>query len=209
MSVAIRQIGERIRAERERRGVSLRSLARSVGLSPSLISQIETGKCRPSVSTLYAITTALGVSVEDVFEEQPADGKAGQETAAEAGVAEAGRFSRTDGTAPVVHPGEREVLELDSGVTWERLGHVPGSHVDFLRVTHAPGATSSPAGRLMRHGGTEYGYLVEGELTVTLGFRTCRLRPGDSISFASSTPHSYRNEGTVPAVGIWFVTEAD
>jgi transcriptional regulator with XRE-family HTH domain len=211
VSVAIRQIGERIRAERERRGVSLRSLARTVGLSPSLISQIETGKCRPSVSTLYAITTALGVSVEDVFEEQPADGKAATRTAAEVAqaVAEAGRLPRTDGTAPVVHPGEREVLELDSGVTWERLGHVPGSHVDFLRVTHAPGGTSSPAGRLMRHGGTEYGYLVEGELTVTLGFRSYRLRPGDSISFASSTPHTYRNEGTVPAVGIWFVVEAD
>ena len=213
MSVAIRQIGERIRAERERRGVSLRSLARTVGLSPSLISQIETGKCRPSVSTLYAITTALGVSVEDVFEEQPADGADGKAEPGAAVVQEiteaAVRFPRTDGTAPVVHPGEREILELDSGVTWERLGHVPGSHVDFLRVTHAPGGTSSPAGRLMRHGGTEYGYLVEGELTVTLGFRSYRLRPGDSISFASSTPHTYRNEGSVPAVGIWFVVEAD
>jgi transcriptional regulator with XRE-family HTH domain len=211
--VAIRQIGERIRAERERRGVSLRSLARTVGLSPSLISQIETGKCRPSVSTLYAITTALGVSVEDVFEEQPADGADGKAEPGAAVVQEiteaAVRFPRTDGTAPVVHPGEREILELDSGVTWERLGHVPGSHVDFLRVTHAPGGTSSPAGRLMRHGGTEYGYLVEGELTVTLGFRSYRLRPGDSISFASSTPHTYRNEGSVPAVGIWFVVEAD
>ena len=208
MSVAIRQIGGRIRAERERRGVSLRSLARTVGLSPSLISQIETGKCRPSVSTLYAITTALGVSVEDVFEEQPADGKPAAAEVAQV-VAEADRLPRTDGTAPVVHPGGREVLELDSGVTWERLGRVPGSHVDFLRVTHAPGGTSSPAGRLMRHGGTEYGYLVEGELTVTLGFRSYRLRPGDSISFASSTPHTYRNEGSVPAVGIWFVAEAD
>jgi transcriptional regulator with XRE-family HTH domain/quercetin dioxygenase-like cupin family protein len=220
--VAIRQIGGRIRAERERRGVSLRSLARTVGLSPSLISQIETGKCRPSVSTLYAITTALGVSVEDVFEEQPAsaDGKAeaSQAEPQAVGAARGGVWggrppeastARTDGTAPVVHPGKREVLELDSGVTWERLGHVPGSHVDFLRVTHAPGGTSSPAGRLMRHGGTEYGYLVEGELTVTLGFRSYRLRPGDSISFASSTPHTYRNEGTVPAVGIWFVVEAD
>jgi transcriptional regulator with XRE-family HTH domain len=223
VSVAIRQIGGRIRAERARRGVSLRSLARSVNLSPSLISQIETGKCRPSVSTLYAITTALGVSVEDVFGEQPApaDGKAGQaarpaqdETAAIAmagAVAEAGRFPWTDGfpAAPVAHPGEREVLELDSGVIWERLGHVPGSHVDFLRVTHAPGAASSPAGRLMRHAGTEYGYLVEGELVVTLGCRTHRLRAGDSISFASSAPHSYRNEGPVPAVGIWFVAEPD
>jgi transcriptional regulator with XRE-family HTH domain/quercetin dioxygenase-like cupin family protein len=225
VSVAIRQIGERIRAERERRGVSLRSLARTVGLSPSLISQIETGKCRPSVSTLYAITTALGVSVEDVFEEQPADGQHGAAGPAATpgrrsaradgtrgglgGSSPRGQHSRTDGTAPVVRPGEREVLELDSGVTWERLGRVPGSHVDFLRVTHAPGGTSSPAGRLMRHGGTEYGYLVEGELTVTLGFRSYRLRPGDSISFASSTPHTYRNEGSVPAVGIWFVAEAD
>lgn len=223
MSVAIRQIGERLRAERARRGVSLRGLARSVGLSPSLISQIETGKCRPSVSTLYAITTALGVSVEEVFEEQPAPAEAGQaarpalagaaavEVAGSAAVAKAGRFPWTGGlpAAPVAHPGEREVLELDSGVIWERLGHVPGSHVDFLRVTHAPGATSSPAGRLMRHAGTEYGYLVEGELVVTLGFRSHRLRVGDSISFASSTPHSYRNEGTVPAVGIWFVAEPD
>lgn len=209
MSVAIRQIGERIRAERERRGVSLRSLARTVGLSPSLISQIETGKCRPSVSTLYAITSALGVSVEDVFEEQPADGKAEAAPAAVREMTETGSLPTVDGTGSVVHPGEREVLELDSGVTWERLGHVPGSHVDFLRVTHAPGGTSSPAGRLMRHGGTEYGYLVEGELTVTLGFRSYRLRPGDSISFASSTPHTYRNEGSVPAVGIWFVAEPD
>jgi transcriptional regulator with XRE-family HTH domain len=213
---AMLQIGERIRAERARKGISLRSLARSVGLSPSLISQIETGKCQPSVSTLYAITTALGVSVEDVFEEPQAvgrdaeagqDGQAVGETAAE-GVARAPGVDGFPG-APVVHPGGREVLELESGVTWERLGHVPGSHVDFLRVTHAPGASSSPAGRLMRHAGTEYGYLVEGELVVTLGFRTHRLRPGDSISFASSTPHSYRNEGSVPAVGIWFVAEAD
>jgi quercetin dioxygenase-like cupin family protein len=59
----------------------------------------------------------------------------------------------------------------------------------------------------MEHRGTEYGYLMEGELVVTLGVRSHRLTPGDSISFASSTPHSYRNEGPVPAVGIWFVAE--
>ena len=69
MPAAVLQIGGRIRAERVRRGISLRSLARGVGLSPSLISQIETGKCQPSVSTLYAITTALGVSVQDIFGE--------------------------------------------------------------------------------------------------------------------------------------------
>ena len=174
----------RIRVERSSRGISLRSLARSVGLSPSLISQIETGKCQPSVSTLYAITTALGISVQDVFGDAVADGQAADD---------------------VVCPGQREILELDSGVTWQRLGHVPGSHVDFLMVTYAPGGCSSKEGRLMDHPGTEYGYLVQGELAVTLGFRSHRLTPGDAVSFASATPHSYRNEGSVPAVGIWFV----
>ena len=218
MPVAVLQIGERIRAERARKGISLRSLARSVGLSPSLISQIETGKCQPSVSTLYAITTALGVSVQDVFGEAGASGDgavAGQAAAGRVAVAQAavaappGHGRGTEPGGPVVCPGQRDVLELDSGVIWQRLGRVPGSHVDFLLVSYAPGGCSSPAGRLMQHAGTEYGYLVQGELTVTLGPRSHRLTPGDAVSFASVTPHSYRNEGTVPAVGIWFVAESD
>jgi quercetin dioxygenase-like cupin family protein len=61
----------------------------------------------------------------------------------------------------------------------------------------------------MQHAGTEYGYLVQGELVVTLGFRSHRMMPGDAVSFASATPHSYRNDGPVPAVGIWFVAEPD
>jgi uncharacterized cupin superfamily protein len=109
----------------------------------------------------------------------------------------------------VVCPAQRDVLELDSGVIWQRLGRVPGSHVDFLLVSYAPGGCSSPSGRLMRHAGTEYGYLIQGELIVSLGPRSHRLAPGDAVSFASATPHSYRNEGTVPAVGIWFVAESD
>jgi transcriptional regulator with XRE-family HTH domain/quercetin dioxygenase-like cupin family protein len=225
--VAVLQIGERIRAERVRRGISLRSLARGVGVSPSLISQIETGKCQPSVSTLYAITTVLGVSVQDIFAETRglddrvpvAQVAAGQAAVGQTAVRRATPTAplspaRSRGSAewpepagPVVCPGQREVLELDSGVTWQRLGHVPGSRVDFLLVSYAPGGCSSPEGHLMRHAGTEYGYLSQGELVVTLGLRSHRLTPGDAVSFASATPHSYRNEGVVPAVGIWFVAE--
>jgi transcriptional regulator with XRE-family HTH domain/quercetin dioxygenase-like cupin family protein len=215
---AVFQIGERIRAERVRRGISLRGLARGVGVSPSLISQIETGKCQPSVSTLYAITTVLGVSVQDIIAGTwaPEGRKAadrlgtGQATPvaapSPAGPREPAEWPEP--TGPVVCPGQREVLELDSGVTWQRLGHVPGSRVDFLLVSYAPGGCSSPEGHLMQHAGTEYGYLIQGELVVTLGLRSHRLTPGDAVSFASATPHSYRNEGTVPAVGIWFVAES-
>ena len=218
MPVAVLQLGERIRAERARKGISLRALARSVGLSPSLISQIETGKCQPSVSTLYAITTALGVSVQDVFGEAGAPGGRVTDREAAGQVAAPARPARPGGPAhgdapeiggPVVCPGQRDVLELDSGVIWQRLGQVPGSHVDFLLVSYAPGGCSSPAGRLMRHVGTEYGYLIQGELTVMLRSRPHRLTSGDAVSFASMTPHSYRNEGTVPAVGVWFVAGSD
>src|SRR5215468_6264292 len=71
-------LGQRIREERMRRGVSLRALARMVGVSASMISQIETAKSQPSVSTLYSITSALGVSVEDLFTPQPAPALAAQ-----------------------------------------------------------------------------------------------------------------------------------
>src|SRR5687768_17391969 len=64
-------LGQRIRDERVRRGISVRGLAREVGVSASMISQIETAKSRPSVSTLYAITSALGMSIEDVFRDGP------------------------------------------------------------------------------------------------------------------------------------------
>lgn len=59
----------------------------------------------------------------------------------------------------------------------------------------------------MRHSGTEYGYLMSGELILTRGFDEHRLGPGDAISFEATTPHAYRNEGAEPTVGVWFVLD--
>ena len=210
------RVGERLREARQRRGVSVRSLARELGVSASLISQIETGKSQPSVSTLYAMTTALGISVEDVFASVPAGdaSEVGGGGAAEAvgglpgTVLAALGAARGQRVGPVVRPGDRQVLQLDSGVTWERLGQLPHPHVDFLLITYEPGGSSSSESGLMRHGGSEYGYLLSGELVLTLGSEELRLGPGDAISFESTTPHRYRNDGLEPAVGVWFVTES-
>jgi transcriptional regulator with XRE-family HTH domain len=209
--VVVPPVGARIRQARTARGMSLRGLAREIGVSASLISQIETGKSQPSVSTLYAITTALSIPVESLFDAEgetartPATAAVGAppDTVLHALAAFAADPGRRIG--PLVGSGEREVLELDSGVIWERLGHVPGADVDFLRVTYRPGGTSSSAGGLMRHPGTEYGYLTSGELVLTLGFEEHVIRPGDAVCFESTTPHRYRNDGSEPAVGVWFV----
>jgi transcriptional regulator with XRE-family HTH domain len=220
-------LGRRIREERARQGMSLRGLAREVGVSASMISQIETAKAQPSVSTLYAITSTLGISIEDLF--NPPEGAptvpegappapaaaaavvrrqevpAGQPTT----VLEALGSMRGARLGPLVRPDERRVLTLDSGVTWEMLGELPRRTVDFLRITYPPGGTSSSNGGLMRHPGCEYGMVLQGELILTLGFDEIHLRAGDAISFESTTPHRYRNDGTEPAVGIWFVMERE
>ena len=204
-------VGQRIREERLKRDLSLRSLARDVGVSASLISQIENEKSQPSVSTLYAITSALGISIQDVFgtgSAQVADQpRAVGETGPPSTVLEALGSARGSRLGPYVTPAQRQVITLDSGVTWERLGALPHVTTDFLMVTYDPGGTSSSNDGLMRHQGCEFGYLISGELVLTLGFEDIVLRPGDALSFDSTTPHRYRNEGTVPAVGVWFVTD--
>jgi transcriptional regulator with XRE-family HTH domain len=218
-------LGQRIREERLRQGMSLRGLAREVGVSASMVSQIETAKSRPSVSTLYAITSALGISIEDLF--NPPDGPALEGAArngaavepvrrrgAPAGAApttvlEALGSMRGARLGPLVRPDDRRLLTLDSGVTWEMLGELPRRAVDFLRITYPPGGTSSSNGGLMRHPGCEYGIVLQGELILTLGFDEIHLHAGDAISFESTTPHRYRNDGSEPAVGIWFVLERE
>jgi transcriptional regulator with XRE-family HTH domain len=178
--------GPRIRQERERRGLSQRELARRLGVSPSLISQIESGQSRPSVSTLYAIVTELDASLEHIFH---------------------GESVSSDGDQ-LVRPGDRDVIELASGVRWERLtGH--DEHVDFLHVVYDVGGSSSPDERLMRHAGREYGYVISGRLGVQIGFQRHELGPGDTIAFDSSHPHRLWNLGDEPVYGIWFVVGRD
>jgi transcriptional regulator with XRE-family HTH domain len=187
-----KELSRRLRAERERAGLSLRALAARLEISPSALSQIETGRTRPSVGSLNAITTELGVSLDSLFE--PADGSS---------PARSGRRGREGEAGPVQRADSRKTLELESGVRWERLTASPDPDIDFLYVVYQPGGASS--GGVMRHSGREYGLVLEGELTVTVGFDEYLLAAGDSICFDSTVPHRLANNGEAPAYGVWFV----
>lgn len=65
-------IGPRHRAERERQGLSLREIAKRVGVCASLVSQIERDKVAPSVSTLWALVRELDLSMGDLFDNEDA-----------------------------------------------------------------------------------------------------------------------------------------
>ncbi|HVQ89858.1 MAG TPA: XRE family transcriptional regulator [Mycobacteriales bacterium] len=202
---------QRIRAARTAGGLSLRELARRVGVSASQLSQIENGKSDPSVSTLYALVGELGLSLDALLEQKPAAAPAQPAATAPGRPAPGGPATpapaRPAGTGPIVRPGERRILHMDSGVVWERLTRGPSGVLDALLVTYEPGGASSSSGKLMTHGGTEFAFLIDGELTLQLGFETHLMRAGDSLEFAASTPHLYFNAGKVPAKGVWYVLD--
>jgi transcriptional regulator with XRE-family HTH domain/quercetin dioxygenase-like cupin family protein len=109
------------------------------------------------------------------------------------------------GRLSVTSPGGRTRLVMDSGVIWEQLAANTAHQIDFIEITYPPGASSTSDERMLRHDGFEYGYLLEGELEVTLGFDVFTLHAGEALGLNSSVPHLFRNRGTVPAKGIWFV----
>lgn len=188
---ALDGIGDRLREERVRAGLSQRELARRLGLSASLISQLESGLSKPSVGTLYAIVTELDVSLDRLIR--------GDE------YAEPSRPVSTEPERPVVRPGDRQTIDLASGVQWEELTAGSEEGVDFLLATYDVDGSSTPDLSLMRHHGREYGYIVSGTLSVRIGFQEYDLEPGDSIAFDSTTPHRLFNRGDVPVQAIWFV----
>jgi transcriptional regulator with XRE-family HTH domain len=186
-------MGERLRAARQERGLTLRELAQRLGVSPSMISQIETGRASPSVSTLYAIASELDVSLDELlFNDRRS----------------AGQVEERATLAPdplLQRAGQRKRIRLASGVVWERLTPLSEPDTEFLHVTYEVGGASSAETEFQRHPGHEWGFVLEGRLEVRIGFEEHVLEAGDSISFDSTIPHRLANVGDTPVRAIWFV----
>ena len=187
-------LGPRLRLVRASRQLSVRELARRVGCSASLISQIERGVSVPSVGVLYSLATELGSSLDYLL------------------------FGSAAGPGPalasppptiVQRADTRKIIDLASGVRWERL--TPQSEVmtDFLEVIYSPGGHSTDERRPLRHDGREYGLVISGTLTANVGFESYELGPGDSIAFDSATPHEYLNKTGDYVHAIWVVVHSE
>jgi transcriptional regulator with XRE-family HTH domain len=184
------ELGERIRAARTARGLSLRATAAEAAISPSLLSQVETGKVQPSVSTLYAIVSCLGLSLDEVLGNHPPE--------------EAAPAPRVR-AHPVQQLVDAPEIVMQNGVTWRSLAVGGDEGIDAVLATYQPGAASSLDETHMRHVGVEHGYIVRGELTLKLDFDTFVLRPGDSLCFDAQRPHYYYNHTDDVAEGVWYI----
>jgi transcriptional regulator with XRE-family HTH domain len=194
-------LGPRLRVAREGRRLSVRELARRIGCSASLISQIERGVSVPSVGVLYSLATELDSSLDyllfgsDQAKRAPAPGTAQESPADPRGIVQ-----RADG---------RKIIDLASGVRWERLTPGADAMADFLEVVYSPGGHSTDERRPLRHNGHEYGLVISGRLQANVGFESYELGPGDSIAFDSATPHEYLNKTGEAVRAIWVVIHTE
>lgn len=175
-------VGERLRAIRKLRRVTLRTVAERAELSESFLSQVERGRANASVASLKRIAGALGVSVADLFEPN-------------------GRTTR-----PRVLPQESR-----PSLTFGTLGRKfmltprPLEHLQVMVGEFEPGGSTGD--EPYTHGDSEELLLVlAGRVHLQLGSELLDLSQGDSVNYRSSTPHRVSNRGDEPAEVLFVIS---
>jgi DNA-binding transcriptional MerR regulator/quercetin dioxygenase-like cupin family protein len=171
--------GERIRAFRRRKGLSLRAVAGLTGLSPSAISAVERGHSAPTVGSLQRLAHAFDTTVPSLL-----------------GTAEPHRRFG-------VRANQRPMLFETPGVIMENLYDMD-TVLQSMLITVEPGAGNLDS---YSHEGEEFLYLIDGQLDLTLDeIDTYRLCAGDAITFASTRPHRWANPGAAKTTIVWINT---
>jgi transcriptional regulator with XRE-family HTH domain len=173
-------LGDRIRAVRQERQLTVRQLASSAGVSPALISQVERSINDPSLDSLRRIAQALGVPLFDLFQ-QPED----------------------PGVAVVRADSRMQVRSPHGELIYARLS--PGfGKLEVLEGTLEAGGVSSE--RPWSHPSEECAVVTTGRLVAEVDGSRRELARGDSCYFDSRLPHRYINDWKTPAVFLLSIT---
>ena len=172
-----REIGERLRKLRMRRGISLRQVAQRAQMTPSFLSQVELNQVAPSMTSLRRLCAAMDLSLVELLQSDDMPLRS---------LVRAGARQR------LIAPGQTSIMEL--------LAEAPGR--PFEMVLFRLGPKQASADELRSHGARECVYLLSGRVKLELGETSEILRTGDSIFFASTNPHRFVNLGSRDAVMI-------
>jgi transcriptional regulator with XRE-family HTH domain len=177
-------LGARIKALRSERSLQQRQLAEKAGLTPSMVSQIESGRLTPSLPTLGKLAAALGVPIASLFESTP------------------------HGRLHVSRKREYPVVSFDG--TTERW-HVLGAGL-FQGKIRAVVSTLGPRAKgvntdkvIIDPGQMKLFYVLEGTVALHYNGDVQRLEAGDRAYLDGGTPHGWENLGPRSAKALWVI----
>jgi transcriptional regulator with XRE-family HTH domain len=172
------RIGERLRARRQERGLTISEVAARAGLTPGFISQLERDLTSASLSSLYRICAVLDIRVGNLIDDVPS-----------------GRLIRREEQARrSLAMGDAEHLLLSSRE--ERRFHVTESHI--------PPLGSAGEDLYTLPADVELVYVLSGSLELRVGDEEHLLEEGDTFTYSPRDPHTWRNPSeTEEAVVLW------
>lgn len=179
------QVGARLKHARLLEGIRIRELAERVGCAESMISKIENGKVAPSLVMLQRLVEALNRDLSSFF------------------------GSDINSPGLVQRQGERTISQTDAirggvGVTYERLVPLAAGYLlegNIHRIE--PGGEKVDQ---ITHQGETMGYVIEGEVELTIESTVYKLNTGDSFFFKNHLTNRYRNPSKALTRVIWVNT---
>ncbi len=177
--------GEKLRKVRERKGLTLKTVAQKAGVSESLVSQIERNHVSPAIDTLLALADVLDINLEYLFEEY-----------------------RKERPVKIIRHNERATIREDE-IVYEELSKP--DYNDTISVESY--VLKLPVGTHTHHGsyghtGREIGIIIKGKAKFIYENREYILEEGDSVSFSAGAPHRVENAGECELIAIWINTPA-
>lgn len=174
-------IGDKLHLLRKARGLTLQQIAEGAGCSAAYISQIENDKASPSIATLKRVAEVLNIRIVDFFVED-------------------------DHEEPVVQTEEdwtKVSLEGWRADIKQMVRSVYQKHMQPFYTVIQPGGGSRDS---YSHVGEEFGIVLEGEMTLTVGDEVYTVKANSSFYYSSLSPHSWTNEGDEPCRVVWVVS---
>lgn len=156
-------IGEKIRDLRNRNGLTQEELADRAELSKGFISQLERNLTSPSISTLQDLLQCLGSSLSEFFQEDSDDQIV---------------FSQDDYF-------EKQDSDLNNLIQWI-IPNAQKNQMEPILLTLQPGGSTYPDNP---HEGEEFGYVLNGTVTIHIGNKTYTAKKGESFYFRPEKTH--------------------
>ncbi len=172
------ELGKKIKQLRQQLNLTQEELADRCELTKGYISQLENNLTSPSIATLCDILNALGTTLSDFFKEEQEE--------------------------KVVFS-EAEFIEKDTdGVVWNWV--IPNAQKNMMEPVLIELRENSVPIEDVPHEGEEFGFVLEGKISIELGKRAHACKKGQSFYYKADKPHKISNKGKGKAKFLWIST---